>query len=494
MNISYFLPQIKIIMTFALFIPEVVLLVCTHLTKRDVIRLSQTNTRLRSITLSQIYKTITWRWNTEKVRYPHVLSTPPIHLLLRSLMAEPSLREYVESIDFEGAKLDQLHGIPARIWRAAETPGLTTDEIEHAVECAKPLQHASPDIIREGLTGGDIDIYACLVISLLPNLRSLALGSHFISPTNRFQGPLFHQAVAISRKDSQDDCSMSALPSYMSLQRVKLGRIRPGATRASKLSRFEHIISFLYLPSLEAAAIELPRAGEFIWPDLSQRSPITNLVSLELPFCKANESALKQLLASKPPLKKLVYNYLCDEAVSLDRGYYFSLPTLSLALSYVQPTIESLTVCVEHLTPDVDTYICYERGYLDGSLAPFLHFPRLKYLEVPMIVLTGWEVVPRTIRPLAEMLPKSIQHLCLTDWLSDWHSCDWEVHHWLERLSDYLAVRKESRSQIAPDLHTVEVQMEHEEDFEWDDNGKEEFKKLGEYYAVKTVFSCPPEW
>ncbi|KAL9632063.1 MAG: hypothetical protein Q9164_005544 [Protoblastenia rupestris] len=402
-------------------------------------------------------------------------------------MQVPDLGSYVEAIDFEGRKTNEIRGISAALWAADETPGLAPDELESAVQWARQCQLASTDgALGEDLRRGEIDIYVCLVLSILPNLRSLALGSHFVTCLNGLLGRLPTLATTTSRKASGDD----DLPTgpFASLQHVQLGRTGPNAVRSLLGSRSSDLIPFFYLPSLQDLVIELPRSHKHSWPTLSERPPMKNLTHLTLPYCKANESTLEQILASKPPLKKLVYDYMCDEDVSFDRGYYFNLPTFSQALSHIQATLESLTILLAHLAPDVDTYACYEQGFFNGCLAPLAGSQRLTYLEIPFLMLTGWNVVSRDTRPWAEMLPKSIQHLCLTDDLISWQDCDWEVRHWLERLEDLVVARVESKSLIAPDLQTVEVQRKSDI-YEWETTEEEGFYSLGKRYGIITVFT-----
>lgn len=335
-------------------------------------------------------------------------------------MQSSDLGQFVEDIYFGGPKQDQLRKSTATLWAAGETPELTISEIGDAIQWARHFQLRHRAILREALEQGDIDAYVCLVLAFLPNLISLSLGAHFVTSNSMYLGMLFKQALDISQQASREVSQVNALPQYTSLHGVKLGRIRSDAVRASVQSHFGDMYSFFYLASLEDMVIELPRFANFAWPDPSERAPMRCLTSLVLPYCEANELALERLLASKPPLKRLVYNYYCAESVDHNKGYYFNLTTLSLALAHVQPTLESLTLFFEHQAPDADDYPCYAHGLFNGTLASFYYFPHLVYLEVPFVMLTGWEVVLSDIRPLAEMLPPSVVHLCLTDTLADW--------------------------------------------------------------------------
>ena len=403
-------------------------------------------------------------------------------------MKHPELGKNVEHLDFEGAKNDQLRNASATLWAPGGTAGLTKDDMQLAIQYLQHFQLEPLESFTNALAQGSIDAYVCLTLAFLHELRSLALGSHFVTFNSTFLGCLFRQALQLPQTSTPSGSTIGPLPQYASLRKVQLGRIASDGTPSSVQSHFQDLYAFFYLPSLEDLAIELPRAKGFTWPDPLKRAPMMNLTSLTLPYCEANESALEGLLSSKPPLRNLVYNYYCAEDVSYSKGYYFNLDTVSLALSHVKSTLQSLTIFFEHQAPDADDYPCYANGLFVGTLAPFSCFPHLEYLEIAFVMLIGWEVVPHDVRPLAEMLPQSLRHLCLTDNLADWVSCDWEPKHVLERLCDLLAANKESKSQIARSLEAVEIRR-RSVTFEWEEEEEIEFDKLSEQYGMQIFLS-----
>lgn len=492
-------------MSLALLAPEILQSLPPLLQQQDVSNLSKTCKRMRSAMLGYLYKSIQWRWNTggETRGHPEVLSTPPIHLLLRSLMRNPGLGNLVERIQFEGPKFymrdigtasdyfRRRQAVTASIWTPDGPTGLTTSEIESAMQWVRRFQLKSPGVFREALLRGDIDAYVCIVIAFLPDLRSLWLSGEFVLCNSEFLGSLFERALQTSLTEANNASPSDAIPQYFSLREVKLGYRSKDSRSVSNKSRLEDMYSFFYLPSLEHLTIHLPKIANFNWPDdLSKQTPMKTLASLKLPACEMKESALEQLLASKPPLKKLVYKYSCAEVITYARGSYFNLSTLSRAFSHVQSTVESLKFHYDHQTPDADGYACYcdAHGLFLGIMAPFSHFPCLTHLEIPFIALTGWKVVPRNARPLAEMLSPSIRHLCLTDNLAWWEGSHWEVRYWLERLRDLLATREESMGEIAGGLKIIEVKRENTV-LEWESKEEEEFRWLGRRYGVETLFS-----
>ena len=487
-------------MPLTLLAPEIILLLLPLIQKQDVSSLSKTCKRLRSVVLGQLYKSIHWRWNIDDGIYrqwnPTVLSSPPIHLLLRSLMQNLELGKAVERITFEGPKINGMPKATATVWAAEGPTELTTSEIENTIQWAQKFQLIPPELFRDALLRGDIDAYVCIVLGFLPNIRSLNLSAEFILFNSKFLGLLFNQVLQRSNTKAKGASPFGAIPHFSSLREVNLGYTTKESSSWSRKSLFEDMYSFFYLPSLEDLTIYLPRSANFSWPeDPLKRAPMRSLTSLSLPSCEANEHALEQLLASKPPLKKLVYNYSCAEPVdafgiSRSTSYYLQLPTLYRAFSYVQSTLESLTFSFEHQAIDAEDYPAYRHshGLFNGIVASFSQFPCLTYLELPFLMLTGWEVVPRDIQLLAEMLPSSIRHLCLTDNLADWRGSYWQVRHWLERLQDLLATREESIGKIAGGLEVIEMKRESTV-MEWESEEEELFKGLGQWYGVETFFS-----
>lgn len=95
---------------------ELLLLLPPLLEKDDLSRLSRTCKRLRGTVLALVYQRVQWYWNTDNEPYPRTLPTPPIHLLLRTLMNNPELGHLIEEVDFQGRKND---------------PGTSRDESRH---------------------------------------------------------------------------------------------------------------------------------------------------------------------------------------------------------------------------------------------------------------------------------------------------------------------------------------------------------------------------
>lgn len=159
-------------------------------------------------------------------------------------------------------------------------------------------------------------------------------------------------------------------------------------TDSRVLSRFGDMYTTLYLTWLEELKMTFPRSRQFQWPSESHRACLAYLSSLRLPYCNATENVLDQLLSVKPPLKELLYDYFCAENLSINTDYFFDMENLSYALSYVQTTLESLTLSIE-LQPQAYNFFHSDRDCLKASPGSFHRYPRLTSIEVPFVMLNG---------------------------------------------------------------------------------------------------------
>lgn len=151
---------------------------------------------------------------------------------------------------------------------------------------------------------------------------------------------------------------------------------------------------------------------------------------------------MKRLLSSRPPLEHLQYDYHCAENIRFDRSHYLDISVLCSALEQVSSTLESLTISVG-FESDADGIDCYANGPFKGSCS--LHaqgWPRLKYVNMPFVMLVGWKCDSAPIsKGLEQLLPSSIEKLCLTDELAGWVTYEWEGSDWVESLRLMLDTR-----------------------------------------------------
>jgi hypothetical protein len=123
---------------------------------------------------------------------------------------------------------------------------------------------------------------------------------------------------------------------------------------------------------------------------------------------------------------------------------------LTAALQQVQSTLTEL---------DLSVNIYSEAGrpveFLDelqpvSSQLALREFPRLRILKAPITTLLGWS--PDEPRPLAEVVPAGLTHLCLTEDLASHGSYKWVEKFVIKELAAFLAVWRSA----TPSLQAVE--------------------------------------
>ena len=472
--------------------PELIHHLLSRLDRQDASRLSRTCKRIRSIALPCVYKILQWTLNDQEVHCLDAIS-PRIPLLLRSLMGNPQLGDYVKHVQLQPEADGWPPSTRDSLWAPDCPPQLSPSEIDSAMQWVEhfdlaspreihsalqrmqPFYVASPDHWNDALRRGNVHTYLALTLAFFPKLCSLFLRSSTDCPTNsRFIGSLLTHAVGPDAKAPP----LAKLPSYELLWDVRLEMFSDSPVALMD------IYSFFYLPSLTTITVELGSARQFQWPSPPQKRPaLRSLTSLQLPYCEATEDALERILSFKPPLKRLLYKY--SAAVEAE-GEFFNLSTLSRALNHVRATLESLTLGIEFQT-DTDRVPDYSDGPFTGTLASFHDFPRLTYLEIPFVMLTGWRHIPRHARMFSSLLPPSLRYLCLTDDLISWENCNLErPEEWLDRLQDLLAERQAVQGGEPSGLEKVRLKFQAG-GRNWKDEHKAEFKSLCMRYGVKGV-------
>ncbi len=459
---------------------ELVLLLPPLLPKQDTSSLSRTCKRLRSIALAHVYKTIKWNWDVPDAQHLQVVS-PPIHLLLRSLIENPAIGGYVEHVDFQGSKSDRRSKSTGTLWAPEESLKLTDSELPAAMQWVQYFGLASPETWSEALGRGDIDVHVSLALAFLPNLCSLLLSADFVS-NSRFLGCLFKEPL---RRDSGIP-TVATFPRFTQLHEVHLGPVSASEVPMEVHSRFRDMYSVFYLPSLEVLTIEIGAPKNFYWPSLSQRARLASLTSLKLPHCGATDDALERILSTKPPLKELLYDYSCMEETGHHYGYFFDLGTLSRALNHVHTTLESLITRIA-FEADADEFPVYSNGCFKGSLDSFYHFARLSHLQIPFVMLSDWHrALYQNTRGLPSRLPHSIRQLCLNDDMGGWEYYARAPRTWIDLVHDLLDEHEVSQGEIGLGLQRVALSLDRSAEH-WGKEDEAQFENICKRYGVQTT-------
>ncbi|KAN0083193.1 hypothetical protein V8E54_002281 [Elaphomyces granulatus] len=268
----------------------------------------------------------------------------------------------------------------------------------------------------------DIDGLALRVARLLdalPQLQTLQLDGP------RGTGDLLLRAIADS------------VTSFTALKTVIWGRYRSPLNELLPLwgSHVEHI----EVSVAEPVAQSLNR-----WP-----VPIHSLKKLNLHYSTIRIGTVEELLRLSPCLELFRYDHRMD---AVNKKTWQDCSLLIAALQQVQLTLRELDLsltlyssCRDH---EVD---CFEILPVKGQLGPLQVFSRLHKLKAPIVTLLGWSPGEKPLR-LAEVLPRGLTHLGLTEDMLWQCTYEWNKELVLEELNAFLDVWRS----VTPDLQAME--------------------------------------
>jgi hypothetical protein len=164
------------------------------------------------------------------------------------------------------------------------------------------------------------------------------------------------------------------------------------------------VVSALKTASQDELQVDFPTL--LLWHGkIPQASMLTALDISHL-----REDLLCHLLTSAPALQDLTWNF---HYKNLESQYFRFLDCAALpkALTQVQDTVQKLKITVEfNIDPRISTQ------WLDFGTSGTLYFKsfqEIKTLEVPLILLLGWDSI--SAQDLVQVLPNSIVHFALRD-------------------------------------------------------------------------------
>ncbi|KAL9046661.1 MAG: hypothetical protein Q9206_007026 [Seirophora lacunosa] len=180
---------------------------------------------------------------------------------------------------------------------------------------------------------------------------------------------------------------------------------RPGI---DPVQPFSDLLLLLRLPrirSIQIMAVE--DEANVTMPILPHYQP--SLTTLILKKSWMRLGTLQLLLQSTPHLQTLEYDFLgdLDSPLTPPEDPVMDCPALRRVLNQVSTSLESLTLS-----------IAWKPRYasscdISGSLGSMTHFTKLKYLQAPMVFMTGW--APPRGSVLDHLLPKQLREFCCSD-------------------------------------------------------------------------------
>ena len=346
-----------------------------------------------------------------------------IDLLLRTVLERPTLASLVRRIQFWSNEL-RRKPIAYRLSRATTNLARITILLDEFPDL---------DMWMEDIQKGGSSVAVALLLSQLHAIETVELGEIF---QNHFLGLMFEQALSYVG-------SSKRMSTFRHLKQIELD---PGAfsPRAGAL-KLDDMKSMFMLPSMQNVSFSITDMDTFSGHGLRS----TTLRSLSLYNSQIREESLGQILAIVPNLKSL--NCCLWHDPQPFHGHDFRSPFLDCellgqALKHTR-SIEHLSISIKFFTYtalEVDWGGAYEEGEewgIKGNIGSLTHLKHLKSLEIPTVVLQGW-VVSEFSPILADVLPRSLNHLLLRNDLNYFYKYEWNQEACLELLAEYMVALK----------------------------------------------------
>ena len=399
--------------------PEIWRMVFASLSSNDLWAVCLTHRGLRFIAEPFLYAHIEWTWTSSQ--------NPPIAEFLRSIVNRPELASFVRVMMLNGVGFDV--NMNEYIHKSPKVP-ITEVVLDELVKCIEMIHIPYGEEWTQELRAGTMDAFVTLLLSQLPNLKSLYLGKNF-TRESRLMGMMLRSALC---EESQD----SHLISFTHLQDVSAVYPVLGLfiRKYTNIRNTSDVLSLFYLPLVERIRIFLDNPTTFIWPGKYPPNP-SRLTSLDLTMLR--EGHLGEVLSVTRWLRELIWDWyyrpdLRDHSVTA----IIDLDQIAADLSHVQKTLTNLAITagsdVSAADPEPPTV------RFSGSFKAFSGLHMLKNLEFPIPFLLGFSPWEPNVVCLEESLPKNIQWLTVTDDLCcqrEWE-WEWETEYLLGALRSWL--------------------------------------------------------
>lgn len=391
---------------------ELLLMVLTHLQRKDLSALSCTSKHLRPSVEPTLYKEICWK--QRDVMNHH----PPAHLLLRTLLGRRELAFHINRLAVCCVKPDDALTPFRSIWMQGKRE-FWDDDMDRMRSQIFSLGFINESWIAN-VVRGNVDIFIGLLILLSTNLRRLQLDLDFQKGSS-FIGEALEKAAAenwlhvLEQVEYGND--LNRTEDIELHHTIDYGQIKP----------------LFSIPSLRSLSMSLP-ARDILWLP-GPVIPLSGLTSLILHHSQLTPENLETILIATPSLKSLRYETWMIIYEPLDRSIdsweFFDCAQLSSALDHVQDSLEDLFISVRFLLTDDVVFTEDELEVFRGStgkLENLLYFKRLAKLKIPTTLLSGsilskersYSNLKDIPEAIAALLPSSIVEVCLSNSLDQY--------------------------------------------------------------------------
>jgi hypothetical protein len=378
----------------------------------DISSLSRTCKDAHRYLSPRVYHSINWCWKDDH-------RCPPYHLLLRTLLSNPSLAFHVKTINIHGDAITQKRGDQDKWpwrnidhnWRFTEKTQSTWLDGQRRRFSLKSQDWQRIKAVvsnialhREDMTNwlqelyrGNVDAFVALLVRQCQKVEQLSIGFGFMH-RSVFLPKVFRRLIDTSKIHVV----------YPNLRSATFSLDEPREILGA-VTHLDCFRLFLFLPSLVRFDTVFLEPVVFGWPSPTLTPQPAALSALILRKCTASEKVLEQILRCTPSLRHLVYDYHRLVAVGLahyetykeDEEPCWPLPKvliqchiLSKALAHVKDTLESLVIKIRF---DSDSYTEIDCPWnaqfsccLVGRVKGLDEMPKMRSLEISWALLLGW--------------------------------------------------------------------------------------------------------
>ncbi|MCJ1229573.1 hypothetical protein MMC12_006240 [Toensbergia leucococca] len=406
--------------------------------KDDLVALSYVCKPLRKLTEPFLYRSIKWAWDQDwNIQY-----TPPLHLLLRTVLNRPELASHIEN-----ARFRNWNSHNSRLYEIALD--YTWDEVNLARDSILSASFPKPHFWIQGLLMGKPEVLVPLLILHLPKLKTLDLGFSFHHPSC-FMREVFESSLLRRRPSS------NSLSTFHHLKTVDFGaemaseddeEMLPGCT----FDLFE-IEPLFYLPSIQTLDTSNLRAGELEWP--TAKPEASTLTRLVLYKTQIQGRVLEEMLSVCPNLKTLKYEFHGEiDQRDGGLGVFVDCTELSKALSHVSATLEHLKISVLFTSWNGHDEEHMAKFGIRGRFDSLQQFKKLASIDISWEILLGLR--SDQAPTFAEVLPPGLQKLTIRNEGFTHRAYQWNEAAYLAKLAELL---REKKSHV-PQLELIRIRM-----------------------------------
>ncbi|GIJ90882.1 hypothetical protein Asppvi_009847 [Aspergillus pseudoviridinutans] len=307
------------------------------------------------------------------------------------------------------------------------------------------------------LSEGSVDAVIALILSQLENLETLKLALCLVDDS-LFVGMVLKHLIMVRGGGS-----------FSSLRCVKFGDNVNGYDILDIQANIDQILPCFFLPSLEELIVTIHEPDLSSWrklkEELHQKQQSQSLTTLRLYRCDIDPKHVEKLVMLAPRLKVLHCGFLRHISAS-EYSEETDFAHLCSALLPAVDTLEELTIDMRWTEKNCDVFSMPLSSAGRVPMGSLQQFHVLKRLDIPTELLLGnLNRSGHSHKRLSDLLPPSLQSLCLVDntvtWesISDRHSPN-STKNSMQASIDALAEYLRDRAQHAPFLRDVVLNYE----------------------------------